>query len=138
MMNIVLRSKRFLTTPQTQTALSSQYRFILQVQHQEFHSIFGNIFKRNKPEESQPEDQKKTDQKKETEEAAEAKQPTQYHKETVQRRAKDKHGEKEDIKQKIRTLDREGEDNLFGRYKRVRKTVKERNENLEQHLHEDL
>ena len=35
-------------------------------------------------------------------------------------------------------LERQGEDNLYGKYKATRKTVKERNANLESLLHEDL
>lgn len=38
----------------------------------------------------------------------------------------------------IRQLDRTGSNNLFGKYQRQRKTVQERNINLEQHLHPDL
>lgn len=46
--------------------------------------------------------------------------------------------EEEDIKQKIRSLDRTSPNNLYGKYPRQRKTLKERNSNLEDHLHPDL
>lgn len=49
-----------------------------------------------------------------------------------------KEGEEEDIKQKIRDFDRTGPNNLFGKYQRQRKTLKERNTNLEEHLHPSL
>lgn len=51
-------------------------------------------------------------------------EPTKYHKQTVQ---KSEAEEEVDIKQKIRQLDRSTEDNLYGKYKRQRKTLKERN-----------
>jgi len=35
-------------------------------------------------------------------------------------------------------MERQGEDNLYGKYKPTRKTVKERNQNLEEHLNESL
>lgn len=46
--------------------------------------------------------------------------------------------EDEDIKQHIRKLERSGPNNLFGKYQRTRKTLKERNTNLEDHLHPSL
>ena len=35
-------------------------------------------------------------------------------------------------------MERQGEDNLYGKFKRARKTVKERNNNLEVHLADSL
>ena len=35
-------------------------------------------------------------------------------------------------------MDRSGPNNLFGKYKRQRKTLKEKNMNLEEHVHPDL
>ena len=43
-----------------------------------------------------------------------------------------------ELKKEIKMLERQGEDNLYGKYKATRKTVKERNANLESLLHEDL
>ena len=43
-----------------------------------------------------------------------------------------------ELKKEIKLLERQGEDNLYGKYKATRKTVKERNANLESLLHEDL
>jgi hypothetical protein len=39
---------------------------------------------------------------------------------------------------RIRDVDRSGNNNLYGRYKKVRMTTKEKNANLEMHLHPDL
>lgn len=38
----------------------------------------------------------------------------------------------------MRQIDRSGPNNLFGKYQRQRKTLQERNTNLEQHLHPEL
>jgi len=43
-----------------------------------------------------------------------------------------------DLKKEIKQLERQGEDNLYGKFKPVRKTVRERNQNLDQLLHEEL
>jgi len=43
-----------------------------------------------------------------------------------------------DLKKEIKQLERQGEDNLYGRFKPIRKSVRERNQNLNQLLHEDL
>ena len=43
-------------------------------------------------------------------------EPTKYHKESVKKMEKD--GEDEDIKQRIRSLDRTGGDNMYGMYKK--------------------
>ena len=77
-------------------------------------SIFG-LFKKKDQEVT---DQTKKDQK-------ELKEPAKYHKPSLE--AKDK----EDIKQKIRSLDRSADDNLYGKYKKIRQTKKERDHNLE-------
>lgn len=42
------------------------------------------------------------------------------------------------LKQEIKDLDRAGDDNLFGKYKATRRTVRERNAALEDLLHPDL
>ena len=43
-----------------------------------------------------------------------------------------------DLKKEIKQMERQGEDNLYGKFKTVRKTTKETNQNLDQLLHEDL
>ena len=43
-----------------------------------------------------------------------------------------------DLKQLVRDLDREGPKNLYTRVKKVRDTRKERDANLNSHLHPDL
>ena len=42
------------------------------------------------------------------------------------------------LKQEIRELERQGDDNLYGKFQRRRQTVTERNANLERHLSEQL
>ena len=42
------------------------------------------------------------------------------------------------MKAKIKELDRTQDDNLYGRHKRARKTVRERDADLSSLLHEDL
>ena len=43
-----------------------------------------------------------------------------------------------DLKKEIKQLERQGEDNLYGKFKPVRKSVRERNQNLDLLLHEEL
>ena len=43
-----------------------------------------------------------------------------------------------DLKKEIKQMERQGDDNLYGRFKPVRKSVRDRNQNLDQLLHEDL
>ena len=43
-----------------------------------------------------------------------------------------------ELKKEIRELERQGEENLYGKFKRARKTVKERNNNLEVHIADSL
>ena len=42
------------------------------------------------------------------------------------------------LRDEIKSLDRSGEDNMYQRFPRARKTVQERNRDLEQHMSEDL
>ncbi len=113
------------------TRLLAQQRpsSLVAVQSQSFNSMFGGIFGRKKDEPKKEETAAPAKKSVETQ-----KEPAKYHKQTVQA----KEDEDADIKQKIRELDRTGDNNLFGRYKRQRKTLKERNTNLEVHLHPSL
>mmetsp|Transcript_40741 Transcript_40741/g.39338 ORF Transcript_40741/g.39338 Transcript_40741/m.39338 type:complete len:119 (-) Transcript_40741:246-602(-) len=43
-----------------------------------------------------------------------------------------------EIKSIIRDLDRSGEKNLYGRFSKIRESKKEKDSNLEKHLHPDL
>lgn len=43
-----------------------------------------------------------------------------------------------DLRKEIKQLERQGEDNLYGKFKPVRKSVRERNQNLDLLLHEEL
>lgn len=43
-----------------------------------------------------------------------------------------------ELKYKVKALERDGDDNLYGKFKPVRKPVRERNQNLEVHLSEEL
>ena len=95
-------------------------------QQQSFNSFFGGIFGKKKDEPT-----KEATPVKKVEEKAQ--EPAKYHREPVKQEE-----DTEDIKQKIRSLDRTGDSNLFGRYKRQRKTLKERNTNFTEHLHPAL
>ena len=94
---------------------------------QNFNSIFGGIFGRKKPAEEQKVPPVE-EPKKATPAPSKIAEPTKYHKESVKAQ---KNEEDEDIKNQIRKLDRSGPNNLFGKYQRTRKTLKEKNENLE-------
>ena len=43
-----------------------------------------------------------------------------------------------DLKQEIKSIDRSQEDNLYTRYQPARKSLRERNQNLEDNLHPSL
>ena len=100
---------------------------LYQYQQQPF-SFFGGIFGKKK-EEAKP-------AKVEKKEIVVEVEPAKYHKESVDAASKEE--DAVDIKAQIRTLDRTGPNNLFGKYQRQRKTLKERNSNLEEHLSPEL
>lgn len=95
---------------------------------QPFSSIFGGIFGRKKDQQPTPAPTP----------VKEEKEPAKYHKKSTAAAAAETEEGEADIKQKIRELDRSGPNNLFGKYQRQRKTIKERNTNLESHLHPTL
>ncbi len=118
-------SQRRLLMVATQQATTQGSLYPLQ--SQSFNSLFGGIFNKKKDEV-----QNATPAPQKSKQAAE---PTKYHKESV---ATAEGGEEEDIKEKIRKIDRTGPNNLFGKYHRQRKTRQERNTQIEDHLHPDL
>ncbi|CDW81647.1 zinc finger cdgsh-type domain protein [Stylonychia lemnae] len=110
-------------------------------------SIFSSLFGKKKPEEKQPEPRfEKVPEKKEEVIQAKVeepeKEPTRYHQATADKKKKQKQADAadtdRDIKQQIKSLDRSQEDNLYGKFKRQRKTVQERDQNLHLYLHPDL
>lgn len=76
-------------------------------QYYGFHSFFKNLFGFNK---DKPEEKK--------EEPGELQKSTLYHKDTLKKQVKTEKKGKKDIKLKIRSITREGPDNLYGRYPR--------------------
>lgn len=94
----------------------NQYNFLYSVQSQSFSSVFGMFGRKKKPEEKESERRDTKHEETVVDEPGKSSiEPTKYHKATVEvQQTQGMPGE--DIKERIKTLDRKGQNNLYGRY----------------------